>query len=320
MFRKIALALLILFALLNILPYLLPVQNKTIDNIELFSDSNFIKYEGLQIHYRFIEPETTNVKGNIIMVHGFAGSTFSWRYTADFFANNGYRVLLIDMPGFGFTEKGKKWNYSSSSKAELIKNLCHSLVPDTKWTIVGHSMGGGIAIYAAALFPQKFEKLVVVAGAYRDSSQGYFNSGLVKSVLKYPPLHRWTEVIGKTFIFHEERFENLLTSAYGRPATEEETVGYLLPFTLKNSASAIIKMMAYRKAEKTVSLSRDLTMPVLIVWGEDDTWVPLSFGEFLYEEIPNATFKIIKNSGHCPMETHADEFNRLVEYWLSGNN
>lgn len=316
MLKKVVFVLIFIFLLFSLLPYAFKTVKGTLEETQLYNNSSFINYEGINVHYRSFTPDTETIKGNIVMIHGFAGSTFSWRYTAEYFAKEGYRVLLIDMPGFGFSDKARKWNYSDTNKSELIKFVCNEIAPGEKWTIAGHSMGGGTAIYAAALHPDFFDKLIVVAGAIRKSANNSIWSKLGKDLLKYPPLQRYADAIFYRYFNNEERFTNLTSSAYGREASREEALGFMIPFTIKNSAAALIVMMAYSKAEKEIELENVKT-PTLIVWGEFDNWVPLSEGRLLEEIIANNTFVLIDNAGHCPMETHPEIFNENMANWLS---
>jgi hypothetical protein len=113
-----------LFVLLSILPYLLPVNQQKVDfKNPPFAESKFMSIDGKRWHYRQFEP-SDSARGTMILVHGFSGSTFSWRKNQQVFADSGYRVISVDLPAFGFSEKDK--NLMLSSVLNSIEQLSRS--------------------------------------------------------------------------------------------------------------------------------------------------------------------------------------------------
>jgi 2-hydroxy-6-oxonona-2,4-dienedioate hydrolase len=292
------------------------IEQGSIDKeYHLFENSHLTEINGIQLHYQLALPETEK-KGNVLLIHGFSGSSYNWRHQLEFLSNQGYLVLAVDLPAFGFSDKKSNFNHSNTNRAALLKELYETIAPGEKWIVTGHSMGGGTAIYTAAIEQQSIEKLIVVAGAYSDRMTS--SLAFMKYIFRFPVLHRWAEVVGKHFFYNLEKFVELTSSAYGRPATEKEAWGYLKPFTIKNSATSIIKMGAYLEREQAIDLSSDIKIPTLIIWGEQDSWVPIEFGRKLESKISHADFFVIQNAGHCPMETHPDIFNeKLMEFLLN---
>ncbi len=111
-FKVILYFLLVVFALASILPYFLPVNNyETDENNPPFSNSKFIKIDNKNWHYRIFENKDS-LTGTLVFIHGFSGSTFSWR-KQEMLMDLGYRIISVDLPAFGYSEKNKNaFNHS----------------------------------------------------------------------------------------------------------------------------------------------------------------------------------------------------------------
>lgn len=315
-FLKISLYLFFaLFIILSILPYLLTVNQLKVDlKNPPFAESKFIKIDEKQWHYRRFEPKDT-VKGTMLLIHGFSGSTFSWRKNQEVFADSGYRVISIDLPSFGFSEKDRNaFDHSSSAHAANIWKILDSIgLSKEKIIVFGHSMGASIAWDFAGMKPDKVEQVFLVdgAGSFGKTKKRSFGANLMAFFCKYPPLLRWVDVIAGAYFFKQEKFEDLLASAYGQKVDKEATAGYLRPFMLKNSGRAVIEGFLYSKKGPDIDYSK-INCPVHLIWGTNDKWVPLSVGESFVKKFPKSMLHKFEGAGHCPMETHDDAFNTYV--------
>jgi pimeloyl-ACP methyl ester carboxylesterase len=92
--------------------------------------------------------------------------------------------------------------------------------------------------------------------------------------------------------------------------------GYLEPFKTERSAAVIFDMAATTKKEK-FDFSGLKEIPILLIWGQKDNVLPLEMAQRFKEQYPHSMLKIIKNAGHCPMETHYNEVNLVVEKQLN---
>lgn len=304
---------LILISLLLVAPYLLPVVNQEIPpNYLPYSESRFMEIENVRFHYRQWPSETESSKGNVFLIHGFSASTFCWRNNVKALTRDGYNVVAVDVPPFGFSDREADMNHSTTNRSRLLWLLADSLKKE-KWIIGGHSMGGGIATVMAATQPKKTEKLILIDGVELTVKQS--KTGLIQYILRFPPIHRWAEVIGKYFFYNEKKFEKLLTSAYAQKPDSTAVAGYMEPFMYKGLASGIFKTSAYSNEITDVDMRTLNAIPTLIFWGEKDTWVPLSSGQAYKKAHPHALLEIIEEAGHCPMETHYEIFNqKLLEF------
>jgi pimeloyl-ACP methyl ester carboxylesterase len=134
-------------------------------------------------------------------------------------------------------------------------------------------------------------------------------------LLHYPPARRWIKVLSTRLMLNEDNVAKLIGSAYGRPVTATELAGYFAPLTVAGSDAVLVDLQS-RSAEPINEGIGQLERPVLCIWGEDDSWVPLEQGERLVELLPRAELAVIPGEGHCPMETAPEQFNALLLEFL----
>lgn len=125
-----------------------------------FENSEFFTYEDYTLHYRVFEPQS-EVKNQILLIHGFGLSGVSFEGVCDEYVKNGYRVVLVDMPNFGYSSR-------ETASTELIdrETLTYYLMTSlnsSSWIVGGHSMGGGIAMNIATDHPELVKGLVLFA-------------------------------------------------------------------------------------------------------------------------------------------------------------
>lgn len=244
------------------------------------------------------------------------GSTFSWRYNDEYFKQLGYKVLSVDMPGFGLSDKENFCGFSHSEKAAMLKTLCQLVDDENQWIVLGHSMGGATALYLSALHPYLVEKAVIIAGAYRENDGNKFLKKLRKWPLKYLPINAWANVIAHYHLLNIPQIQKLVSYSYGTDANKDDALGYLQPFFIENSVSAVVAMRSEVLTETPINISTDFNIPVLLIWGENDQIVPLSVGQRLHELLPNSNLITLPEKGHCPMQSHPDITNEIIEQWL----
>lgn len=287
-------------------------------NIELFSqypESQYIDIAGVRIHYRQWKP-TTPAKGQMLLIHGFCGSTFTWRNNVAAFVNEGYEVSAIDLPPFGYSEKKRHLNHSTSFNAALAWKIAQKIGDSTqKWVLVGHSMGGDICKYMFFLNPQKVKSIVFSDPAFSIFYQpSWFRRKVFGSAIAY----QVGEKMGKYYFFKYKRIKKLLKMAYSQEGDSAAVAGYLDNLNQKGLAGGIIEMSASGQVFNFDN--QHVSVLCLQIWGDKDQVV--SFTEtkpYLKCLPPDTPIEFIKDGGHCPMETHPLEFNALILSFLKKN-
>lgn len=309
-----ALALLSLFLAI---PYLLPVNSVTVDVNNLpFKNSRFDTINEVTLHYRLFTPKES-VKGNVLMVHGFSASTFCWRKNYDSLLNNGFRIVAVDVPGFGYSDKDLHHNYSTSEKVKIFNSLINKIDSVNKWNLIGHSMGGGIVCSMAAMYPKKIQSLIMVDGvgsSFKKEKRKWFPNIFYCNRYTY----RWAEVALKNYFLSEKQFKKLLSSAYAQEADIAAIKGYMEPFKIQNSAAAIFAMSGNSYETEDAYIDK-IFCPTAIIWGTKDTWLPIKLGENYLKKKPQSIFYKIEGAGHCGMETHPEVFNNYLISFLNQN-
>lgn len=316
----------LLLATIILFPFFLPMTMVAQTNVALpFPESQFVDIEGVNLHFRTWKSKTKETKGHILMVHGFCGSTFCWRKNVPVLIENGYEVTAIDLPPFGYSDKTRYINHSISAQSHLLWQFLDYLTAlkmqqneaDTsKWTLLGHSMGGAVIAAMAATRPNDVKNLIFVDAAIMSSNKNNVPSA-ARWLFGTDYMYNLGEFAGKYYFFKKKRIAKLLISAYGTKPDDEAVMGYLEGMKSRGTAGGIMEMSASK--ELYDFHIANIKVPSLLIWGDKDTWVPLKNGEIFKNRLKDAQLEVIKGAAHCAMETHAEKFNELVLAFLQKN-
>jgi len=312
--RWFAVGLLGLLLLAAIVPYLMVLEHSDQPLIDQpFDNSLHAQAGGVRIHGQAWAAAANAEPGcAVLLVHGFSGSTFSWRTLAPRLAARGHAVLALDLPGFGYSER-RQW---TDGDAAGIWQALDQIKPGARWCLVGHSMGARSVAAAAALRPDAVHALILIGGGPGvGAPRGGMRSAALRGLVALPPLRRWIAVYADRTQFNSERFTELLTSAYAQTPTSADVEGYLAPMRVRGTAAAIVERMA--TPQPGFDLSALQTTPVLLLWGALDSWVPLAVAQRARSQLPSAQLEVMVGQGHCPMETAPAETFRRIDDWLS---
>lgn len=288
------------------------VKAKSLIEELVFENSHFIMVDDIELHYRLWQPADRAAAGNILLIHGLGGSTFSWRFVAPVLAESGYLTIAVDLPGFGLSQRKPAFSQSHEGRANLMWKLIESLNIQGPWHLVGHSMGGGVGFAMVLQKPFHSNTLTLVAGSIERR-----HSPISKLISQSRLLRNIAGRIIERFFLTRKRIKSFLTSAYGREPTTEEMEGYYQPLKIENTYLTLINLL--KRYPSDIDLEKELSgmpIPTLGLWGREDEWVPVSKGENLFQKIPGATLILIDEAKHCPMETHPDIFNKHLIYFL----
>jgi pimeloyl-ACP methyl ester carboxylesterase len=299
--------------LLFVGPFLVPVPplENTVPVEQLTDpDSRFIEVNGINVHYKtYGQGEPT-----FILLHGFGASLFSWREVTAPLAEFG-TVIAYDRPAFGLTERPLKWEgenpYSQEAQIELVIGLMDALGIE-RAILVGNSAGGTIAMLTALKYPQRVQSLILVDPAV------YAGGGApawVRPLLRTPQMRHLGPLIARQI---QTRGPELIELAWHDPSkiTPEILEGYQKPLRLADWDKALWELtLASRESGLAERLS-ELTLPTLVITGDDDRIVPTEQSVRLAEELPNAQLVVIPQCGHLPHEEHPAEFMQAVTEFL----
>lgn len=196
---------LIFLVLLSTFPFLYPLENEQFNPDELVSENGrFYQVGDTEMYVEEYNPD----KGDVIfLVHGFGGSTYSWRYVIDDLRNRDYRIIAVDLAGFGLSDKSYGIDFSHPAQAERINILLEKLEIDSA-AFMGHSAGGNVVMHFYDRYPEKVEKIILVAGALQLEKQS-----VPTVVFQIPPVRKWATLILQE-LMTKDRFSGILSSAY----------------------------------------------------------------------------------------------------------
>lgn len=316
-FRRFAIpALIVAVLIIVVTPYLVPLRSVPPPE-RPYPNSRFADVGDARLHYRVWEPEGSP-KGNILLVHGFCCSTFTWRNTVDDLAHAGFRVVAADAPPFGYSDRFPKPNLSNTAIAHMMWSVLTTATPEaaksdqTKWILVGHSMGASIVSAMAVQQQQRTASVVLVdGGTSLDHKASVFGRAGYAALIHLPFLRRGLDDVASYYFFREGKIRDLLMSAFGKQPDDATVAGHLDPLLVQGTAPAIIHRFRDMQDDPPVEIER-LTSPLLVIWGERDSWIPLSVGRELCRRLPQAKLVVIPDCAHAPMETHTKLFNDLL--------
>lgn len=264
-----------------------------------YEDSKFFEYGDYDIHYRII-PAEGEMKGRIMMLHGFLCSTYAWRNMAPILAKEGYECVMADLPNFGFSTRESD-NIEIIDREILITELMKSIAPMDEWIIAGHSMGGGVAVNIAINNP--VENLLLYCPApqseFPDAMEGFMTSAPMKRMMN-------------VFFNYGTRIEPLVKMIiYAATMDWEFAMNYdvtgVTDATQYNGfGGGLCEMMFNVKATDLENASK-VGCPVLLVQASKDIIINSEMKEQMQTAFPDAETYIVEGGGHQCIENRADE-------------
>jgi len=290
------------------------------DMAKPFSNSHFITVDSVNFHYRIWNDTLEKHRGKVVLIHGFMGSTFSWRENFDTLAKSNYKVIAVDLPGFGYSDRSLKVNQSQSNRARLLWDLLTELDQgDTvKWNLIGHSMGGGTAEAMALLRSERTKSLTIVDGMVFHKNENV--QGAFVTASKNRQYNKIVSALVEKNVLTYNRVESLFKKNYGYIPDSTIVMGYLTPLLIEGSAESILSVFSNSREIINLDIRKLEKIQVLVIWGEKDRTIYPKRGKRFVKNVPSAELKIIPGSRHDPMETNPKEFNGYMIMFLNKNN
>ncbi len=304
-------------ALLGVGPFLVPVpslhQSAPRDLAD--SDSRFATLCGLDVHYKMRgagEPY-------VLMLHGFGASVFSWRTVVESLSSRG-TVVAYDRPPFGLTERPLRGDWAEGENpyapaaqlALAIGLLDHLGVDKAIW--MGHSAGGTLAVYAALEHPERVASLVLVSPAILRTGGP---PRALRPILGTRQMRHLGPLIVREAVGRADSF--LARAVHDETwITDDVRAGYHVPFRTEGWDTGLWE---YALATDYPDLVRDaqaLSIPVLLVTGDDDRVVPTEDTVSMAGTLSRAQLVVIPQCGHLAHEECPDAFLGAVRAFVDG--
>ncbi len=294
-------------------PLLVPVPalENTQDRRELADrDSQFLQVKGWEIHTK----QAGSGDPVFILLHGFGASTFSWREVIQPLSRRG-TVVAYDRPAFGLTQRPLTWEganpYSPDAQVDLVLGLLAELGVEQA-ILVGNSAGGAIALETALRYPERVQALILVDAAVYT---GGGSPRWIRPLLSTPQLDHLGPLLARRIANQGDDF---LASSWHDPSKITPSVyqGYRLPLQVDNWDRALWELTKASYQFDFEGRLENLSVPTLVVTGDDDRVVPTAESLRLAGEITEADLAVLENCGHLPQEECPQSFLNAVEAFL----
>jgi pimeloyl-ACP methyl ester carboxylesterase len=276
---------------------------------------NAMKSKSVLLHGRPVTYVEAGSGPVLLLIHGVAGSILNWQEVIEPLARR-HTVVAADLPGHGASAPGAG-DYSLGALAAGLRDLLVVLGHE-RATLVGHSLGGGIAMQFAYQFPEITERLVLV------SSGGLGPE--VSPVLRAAALPGAGLFIAATATAGRSAGAALargLAAVGLRPTTDiaEVARGYASLTDPDRRAAFLATLrsvvgIAGQRVHADDRLYLAEGMPVLIIWGARDPIIPVHHGEHAHEAIPGSHLEIFDGAGHLPQVEAPGRFVAVLERFL----
>jgi len=256
--------------------------------------SKFAEVAGVRIHYQEKGTGTP-----LVLIHGYASSTYSWKDVFDPLSEK-YRVIAIDLKGFGFSEK-PDGDYTRRAQGEIVAGLLDHLKIEKAW-LAGNSMGGETALNVALYRPEKVIGLILINSAGVQVPGG---TSVAPWYLQVPVLG---QVLTSLALTSDKLVRSgLEKSFYDDAKISDERVNYYYqPVKTRNGQFAARQARSQFFLYPVESEINKLKIPNLIIWGDRDEVIPVEAGRKINSLINGSKLVIIENCGHVPQEELPD--------------
>jgi pimeloyl-ACP methyl ester carboxylesterase len=241
----------------------------------------------------------------VVLVHGFASSLETWATVIPELSKN-HRVLAMDLKGFGWTDR-PEGDYSPAAQAELVMKLAAQRGYG-RAAFVGHSFGASVVLQAAIAHPDRVDKVALYdAFVFEEQIPSFFH---------------WAKMdgVGEALfaLFYKERpDERMRLAFYDKSYVTEELVdGVERALDRPGTMAAALQTVRGLRYEHVEDRYRTIDVPVLLLWGREDTVTPLQpYGERLARDLKDSRLVVYPRCGHFPMMEAAAQSNaELAEF------
>ncbi|HZE69419.1 MAG TPA: alpha/beta hydrolase [Pyrinomonadaceae bacterium] len=271
--------------------------------------SRFARVNGKRVHFQ----DAGNLDGvPLILIHGFASSTLVWSKVFLRLADAGFRVIVPDLLGYGYSDKPRRAEYTIEAQAETIIGLMNYLeLPDA--VVVGSSYGGAVAATCALDYPDRVNKLVLVGAVNNNEPRKFALLRLFGSPLV-------GDVVGPLLIGSRRLLRMRMKRVYDRHSwvlDEKRVEARHQPLKTRATHRAIIRTVRSWDAERVSLDAHLIAQRTLLLWGETDQEVPLADGERLHQKIEGSRLIVFRECGHLPHEEYPSAFVEVIAHFCS---
>lgn len=267
--------------------------------------SHFASVDHIRLHY---QEKGTGLA--LVLIHGYGASTQDWSAVFEPLAQQ-FRVLAVDLKGFGFSDK-PAGDYTIATQAALVMKWLEQLGVQ-RAVLCGNSMGGAVALFCALNDPARVQRLILVDSV--ATNQAALESGLVPPLFMKPVIG---PILGALALTSADLVqEGLQRSLYDKSlATPERLESYYRPLRTRHGQRAALAVARQWDLSTLQTNLHRVQSPTLIIWGANDDLIPVSHGRWIHQQIKGSELVIFPECGHVPQIEKPREFVQTVTEFL----
>jgi len=267
-------------------------------------NSRFCVVDDMMIHYRDEGQGET-----VVLLHGAFSSLHTYNDWAAILRKH-YRVVRLDLMGFGLTGPNSSGDYTMSNHIRVLKRFLN-ILDINQCHLVGSSLGGWLAWEFAFRYPEWVNKLILIGSAGFVEQEAIplpfrlAQTPLASRVIRYVVRKSILEQFVKQVYFDIEKVNSKLVDRY------------FDLFTREGNQAAFVKLVNSPYRDNTNYLKK-IQNPTFIMWGKEDEWIPVTYAYRFYNQIPDTSMQIYSKVGHLPMEEIPQQSGEDVLKFLQG--
>lgn len=263
---------------------------------------NFVTVDGLDVHFKDTGPRDAPV---LLLLHGFGSSLQTWDIWSSKLEEH-YRVIRLDLPGFGLTGPSPVHDYSEQNDVSTLSHFVDKLGLSS-FSLMGHSMGGKMAWGLAALMPERVEALVLMAPdgypQIKDIGKKPYEMPAIMGVMKFClPKILVRKSIEPAFFDASVLSDSLVDRYYDM-------------LRAPGVRAAILDRANQTIYTDPVPRLKKITAPTLLIWGEADQMIPSSNAKSYSEVLSKSQTVLLPRLGHLLQEEQPEKaLEKVVEF------
>lgn len=263
---------------------------------------SFETIDGLKIAYQ----KVGNGSETLLLIHGFMGNSTNFEYLFDPLGKD-LTLIAIDLPGFGLSEKKIEQKLSRRYMAQVVAQLADRMNVD-RYHVLGHSMGSEVALWLALNESSKVKSLILL------------DSSLCLSQRNSVPNNIFTKVglrlVFMNYNFQQKVFRDMLVNK------ENFDEKYFLKnyyLVYQTPLDIVFNLAENQDTSELREKLEKLSIPVLVIWGENDEVTPLSGADCLLKNI-QGELVVIPSAGHLPMIDQPQAVSEVIKDFIFSSN
>ncbi|ENH97109.1 hydrolase [Gracilibacillus halophilus YIM-C55.5] len=247
------------------------------------------RYHNHVIHYQYKISKQKDATQHILLLHGFLASMYSFRNICSKLQEK-FHVITIDIPPFGFSSKNAQATYTYREMTSVIATLLEKLQID-RLHIIGHSMGGQLALRFAYHYPNHVNQLTLLAPCCFMKKTPFFvnlacRAPLASTYTRHLLRKKGVREILRQSVFHDTIIKDKMIPPYKQP------------FQDKQIYPCLLRWVEDHEGDLDETQLRQIQQPTTIFWGIEDAILPVELAYELIRFLPNAVLHVLSEVGH----------------------